>query len=145
MNLKKVIQEIENAASNQSQIQKIVIDENAIQELENDASSKYPMFGIEIMNTDLQLSDTNESAVYYLNLFSLDSELQGKQNRVDCLSDTLGILHDVFAELKRNGYYEYKTNGQATIITEVAPSHTAGWIMPIQVIGAYTSNTCDIP
>ena len=75
----------------------------------------------------------------------MDAELQGKQNRVDCLSDTLGILQDVFSELFRNGEYSYGTNGQSTIVTEAAPTHTAGWVMPIQVVGAFTSDTCDVP
>jgi len=145
MNIKKVIQEIETAANTQAQIKSIVIDENGLQELENEESKDYPVFIIEIMNVDVQLSATSAGLVYYFNLICLDAELQGKQNRVDCLSDTLGILQDVFSELFRNGYYSYGTNGQASIITEVAPTHTAGWVMPIQVVGAFTSDTCDVP
>jgi hypothetical protein len=146
MNLKEVIQEIRTAAEMHAQIKSISIDDNTLSELENAGAQSYPLFGIEIITFNYLLNNqVNDSQVFYFNLFCLDRQQQGEENTIDCLNDTQAIITDVFSELVRKGIFNYGTNGQATVISEAAPTHTAGWLLPIQITGAFEANTCFIP
>lgn len=145
MRLAEVITEIKLAAEKHALIQTIVYDEAIMQELENSGSIKYPCFLVDIKSFNLGISVTNQSSLFYLDLICLDRETQGEENRVYALNDTHAIIIDVLSELFRNGVFSYGINGQATPITEAAPTHTAGWLFPISVTGAFDENTCNIP
>lgn len=145
MRLAQVITEIKAAAESHALIKTIVYDEAIMQELENSGSIQYPCFLIDIKSFNLSLSTSNSSSLFYLDLICLDRETQGEENRVYALNDTHAILMDVLSKLFRDGYFNYGINGQATPITEAAPTHTAGWLFPISVTGAFEEDTCFIP
>ena len=145
MRLAQVITEIKSKAELHAEIQTIVYDEAIMQELENSGSIKYPCLLIDIKSFNLELSERNSSNVFYIDLICLDRETQGEENRVYALNSTHAIIMDVLSLLFRDGYFSYGINGQATPITEAAPTHTAGWAFPLAVKGSFQEDTCSIP